>query len=147
MSQAASALTRVYVIFMLYRDVIKLATKTDNFYDVTKQVAEIVAKSGLQDGLCNIFIRGTTASLLINENDRMLVEDFRKTLEKLVPTDHLYQHPDNAQSHLRASMLHVDLTIPISNGKLILGSWQNILLWEFDVRPRDREIIVTVQGA
>ncbi|HLC77279.1 MAG TPA: secondary thiamine-phosphate synthase enzyme YjbQ [archaeon] len=131
---------------MIYRDVIKISTETGNFYDITKQVAEMVEKSGAADGLCNIFIKGTTASLMINENDRMLVEDFRKTLEKLIPDEHMYQHPDNAQSHLRASMLHMDLTIPVSNAKMILGNWQNILLWEFDVRPRDREIVITVNG-
>src|SRR3989344_316623 len=131
---------------MIYRDVIKISTETGNFYDITKQVAEMVEKSGAADGLCNIFIKGTTASLMINENDRMLVEDFRKTLEKLIPDEHMYQPPDNAQSHLRASMLHMDLTIPVSNAKMILGNWQNILLWEFDVRPRDREIVITVNG-
>ncbi len=131
---------------MIYRDVIKISTETGNFYDITKQVAEMVEKSGAADGLCNIFIKGTTASLMINENDRMLVEDFRKTLEKLIPDEHMYQHPDNAQSHLRASMLHMDLTIPVSNAKMILGNWQNILLWGFDVRPRDREIVITVNG-
>lgn len=131
---------------MLYRDIIKIKTKTDGFYDITKDVASIVSKSGVKDGLCNIFVEGTTAALLLNENDRMLIEDFRKVLEGLIPTDHLYQHPDNAQSHLRASMLHQDLTIPVSNGKLTMGTWQSILLFEFDVRPREREIIVTVQG-
>ena len=131
---------------MIYREIIKLSTSTNNFYDITKKVAEVVEKSGAADGLCNVFIKGTTASLMVNENDSMLVEDFKKLLEKLVPDEHMYQHPDNAQSHLRASMLHMDLTIPVSNAKMILGSWQNILLWEFDVRPRDTEIIITVQG-
>ena len=131
---------------MIYRDVIKLSTETNSFYDITRQIAEMVAKSEVADGLCNIFIKGTTASLMINENNRMLVEDFKKLLEKMIPDKHMYQHPDNAQSHLRASMLHMDLTIPVSNAKMILGSWQNILLWEFDVRPHDREIIITVQG-
>ena len=136
-----------YGVFgMIYRDVIKLSTETNKFYDITKQVAEMVAKSEVADGLCNIFVKATTASLLVNENDRMLIEDFRKLLEKMVPEEHMYQHPDNAQSHLRASMLHMDLTIPVSNAKMLLGSWQNILLWEFDVRPREREIIITVQG-
>ena len=134
------------VVVMIYRDVIKLSTKTNDFYDITKHVAEMVAKSEVADGLCNIFIKGTTASLMVNENDRMLVEDFKKLLEKIIPDEHMYQHPDNAQSHLRALMLHMDLTIPVSNAKMILGTWQNILLCEFDIRPREREIVITVQG-
>ena len=132
---------------MIYRDIIKIKTNPNSFYDITKDVGNIVESSGLKDGLCNVFIKGTTASLLLNENDRMLIEDFRKFFERLVSDEHFYQHPDNAQSHLRASMLHIDITIPVSNGKTIMGDWQNLLLFEFDVRPREREIIVTIQGA
>ncbi|MBS3051539.1 MAG: secondary thiamine-phosphate synthase enzyme YjbQ [Candidatus Aenigmarchaeota archaeon] len=131
---------------MIYRDIIKITTKTDGFHDLTKQVGEIVGKSGAKDGLCNIFLQGTTASLAINENDRMLIEDFKKTLTALIPDDHLYQHSENAPSHLRAAMLNQNLTIPISKGKLMLGKWQSVLLFEFDTQDREREIVVTVQG-
>ncbi|MFA4819762.1 MAG: secondary thiamine-phosphate synthase enzyme YjbQ [Candidatus Aenigmatarchaeota archaeon] len=131
---------------MIYRDVIKIKTETNGFYDITKDISEIIDGSNVKDGLCNVFVKGTTASLLINENDRMLVEDFRKLLETLIPDDHLYQHADNAQSHLRASMLSQSLTIPLAEGKMAMGEWQNVLLFEFDTRDRDREIVVTVQG-
>lgn len=132
---------------MIYRGIIRLSTKIGGFSDITKQVNEIVKKSSVKEGLCNIFVKGTTASLLMNENDRMLIEDFRKVMEALIPDEHLYQHPENAQSHLRAALLNHNLTIPVADSKLLLGEWQSIMLFEFDNRPRDREIIVTVQGA
>lgn len=131
---------------MMYRDILKIETKVGGFVDITKQIAEIVAKSGARDGLCNIFLTGTTATLVINENDRMLIEDFMKTLAALIPENHLYQHPDNAYSHIRSSLLNHHLTVPISNGKLMLGQWQSVMLFEFDLNDRQREVVVTVQG-
>ena len=131
---------------MLYRDILKLPVKKDGFADITRQISDIVGKSKAKDGLCNIFLTGTTASLMLNENDRMLIEDFRKTAASLIPDDHIYQHPENAPSHLRAALLNQNLTVPVSNGKLLLGQWQSIILFEFDTRDREREIVVTVQG-
>jgi secondary thiamine-phosphate synthase enzyme len=93
-----------------------------------------------------VFVKGTTAGLLINENNRMLVEDFHRLLTELAPEDRMYQHPENAHSHLRASLLNNNLTIPIANNELFFGTWQSILMFEFDVAPREREIIVTIQG-
>ena len=132
---------------MIYRDIIKVKTEKNGFYDLTKNIAAVIEKSKIKDGLCNVFLKGTTAGLLLNENDRMLIEDFRKTLERLVSDEHIYQHPDNAPSHLRAALLGADLTIPISQSKLTIGTWQSILLFELDINSREREIIVTVQGA
>ena len=131
---------------MLYRDVIYLHTKTDDFYDVTERVAKVIGESKIRDGLCNIFVKGTTAAVLLNENDRMLIEDFRKLLAALAPSDHLYQHPENARSHLRAAMVGNNLTVPVADGKPLMGTWQNIILFEFDLVNREREIIVTVYG-
>src|SRR3989338_9612945 len=132
---------------MIFRDVIKLGTKKDGFYELGKQISKIIEESGAKDGLCHVFVKGTTAGLLIKENDRMLVEDFRKTLAALIPEDHIYQHPDNAHSHLRSALLNNSLTIPISDGKLLLGTWQSVLLFELDVSDRERGIVITVTGA
>ena len=132
---------------MTYRDVIKVATKQDGFDDLTKQLTDIVGKSKIRDGLCNAFLKGTTAALLINENDRMLIEDIKKTAKQLIPDEHIYQHPDNAPSHLRAALLGQQLTIPVADAQLTLGTWQSVLLFELDNRDREREIIVTVNGA
>jgi secondary thiamine-phosphate synthase enzyme len=129
---------------MIYRDVIELKTEQDKFYNITDKISEIVKKSKTKDGVCNIFLPATTAGLMINENDRMLVEDFRRLFRALVPEDKLYQHPENAHSHLRASMLTQNLTIPVVDSRLALGTWQSILLWEFDVTNRERKIIINI---
>ena len=132
---------------MIYRDIIKIETEKDGFYDITKHLAAAIEKSRVKEGLCNVFLKGTTAALVLNENDRMLIEDFRKTLGRLVSDEHIYQHPDNAPSHLRAALLGAQMTIPISESKLTIGTWQSVLLFELDIQPRERDIIVTVQGA
>ena len=129
---------------MLYRDFFELETETNNFYNITDRITEIIKKSSLQDGLCNIFLPSTTAGLMINENDRMLNEDFRRVFNELAPETRLYFHPENAQSHIRASLLTQNITLSFANGKLLLGTWQNILLWEFDLKPRQRKVVVTL---
>ena len=129
---------------MLYRDVFELKTETNKFYDITDKIANIIKQSRIADGICNIFLPATTAGLLINENDRMLIEDYRRLLEDLAPDGRLYQHPENAQSHLKAAIFSQNVTVPITNGKMALGTWQNIILWEFDETSRDRKIIVTI---
>jgi len=131
---------------MIYRDVIYLHTKTDGFYEITEQVGKIIEASRIRDGLCNIFVKGTTAGVLLNENDRMLVEDFRKLLASMAPDNHLYQHPENARSHLRAAMIGNNVTLPVADGKPLVGTWQNILLLEFDLVNREREVVVTIYG-
>ncbi len=131
---------------MIYRDLIKLDTKTDSFSDITKKVEEVITKSGIPDGLCNVFVKGTTAALLVNENDRMLIEDFLQLMDAVAPKGKLYQHPENGHSHLRATLLNNGITIPIANHKLFIGEWQNLLLFEFDVENRQREIVVTIYG-
>ena len=129
---------------MLFRDIIELKTETNNFYNITDDVSGVLKKSKIRDGLCNIFVSATTAGMLINEDDRMLIEDFKRLLNSLAPETRLYQHPENAQSHLKASMMSQNITVPVADGRLALGTWQNILLWEFDTKPRERKIIVTV---
>jgi len=129
---------------MMYRDYIEVDTQEGKFYDITEQVQAVLKKSGLQHGLCNLYLEATTAGMMINENDRMLVEDFRRLFKNLAPEDKVYQHPDNAFSHLRASMMNQSLVIPVADGSLSLGGWQNILLWEFDNKARTRKVVVTV---
>ncbi len=129
---------------MLYRNIFQMSTEKNNIYDVTESVKKIVSESKISDGVCNVFLTGTTAGLMINENNKMLFEDFKRTFEALAPEDRLYSHPKNAQSHIRASMISQNLTIPVSRGNLLLDTWQSILLWEFDVQNRERKIIVTI---
>jgi len=131
---------------MLYRDVLEYTTKPGERRDITKDVQEIIEKYEIKDGLCNIFAKGTTAGLMLNEDDRMLMADMEKLLSQLAPDGKMYQHPENAQSHLRSAILGSTIDIPIADGKLMRGQWQNIILWEFDVRERKRIIVVTMLG-
>lgn len=131
---------------MIYREFIELSTETNKLYDLTKQIKAVTDKCLIKEGICNVFLTGTTAGLMINENDKMLYQDLKRLFEVMAPEDKLYNHPDNAHSHIRASMLSPQLTIPLMGGHLALGDWQSILLWEFDVRERERKVIITIQG-
>ena len=129
----------------VFRQTIEFSTKTNHYVDITRKVVEIVRKSKIKQGLCNIFIPGTTAGIMSNENERMLMEDFRRFFET-IEEDKPYNHPDNAYSHLRANLLDTEKTIPVINSDLMLGTWQSILVWEFDNTSRKRKVIVTVIG-
>ena len=131
---------------MLFREVITLETEKNKYYDITDKIIEIVNKCQVEEGFCNIFVPATTAGFIINENDRMLIEDFRMLLDKIAPEDKSYSHQSNAFSHLRAAITRNETTIPISKGELVLGTWQSIMFWEFDVNPRTRKVIITVSG-
>ena len=131
---------------VLFRDVLTIATeKGISYADITGSVVSLVKACKILEGVCNIFVQATTAGLMVNENDRMLIEDFRRSFA-IIDEKKLYSHPQNAFSHLRANLLDTEKTLPVSNGKLLLGEWQSILLWEFDKEPRKREVVVTVVG-
>lgn len=129
---------------MLYRDVLTYKMNVNEKKDITHDIKKIVEKSGISDGLCNIFLKATTAGLMINEDDRMLMADIERVMKTMAPDDKFYNHPENAHSHIRASMLNTALDIPVSNGQLLLGTWQSIILWEHDVRDRERTVVVTI---
>ena len=131
---------------MLYRNVLRIKTGPEKFVNITEQITEIVDKCLIKDGLCHLFLKATTASLLLQENDMMLMADMEKTLELLTPKNKMYQHPRNSYSHIRSALLKQEITIPVFNGRLELGQWQSILLLENDIRPREREIILTITG-
>ena len=135
---------------MTYSETIKIKVKSQDFYDITGKVEVIVRKAeteeGIEDGICNVFIAGSTGSVILNENEPMLLEDFRKFLEKVSSSKDLYQHMENAYSHIRSALLGSSQSIPVIEGKLKLGAWQSILIANFDTEEREREIIVTVVG-
>ena len=132
---------------MLYRDIIELETaKGISAVEITEKVVQIVRDSKISDGTCSIFLGGTTAGLMLNENDRFLIEDFKRLFREFISEDRIYSHSENAFSHMRAASLSPSLTMPISRNKLILGEWQSILLWEFDTKPRNRQVVVTISG-
>jgi len=132
---------------MIYREVINVHTKKSmDRVVLTKQILEIVSVCGIKEGLCNVYCPATTCGFIVNENEAMLMSDIKTLIEKIVPDGKLYQHPSNGYSHLRSLFSRQDLTIPFSNGKLIFGTWQDIILWEFDTHGRKRKVIVTVVG-
>jgi secondary thiamine-phosphate synthase enzyme len=120
-------------------------------HDLSDEVATVVAASGIAEGLVNVFAVGSTASITTIEFEPALVEDMREALETLWPRDLRTRHSetwgdDNGFSHLRASFLGPQTTVPVHRGRPVLGTWQQIVLIDHDNRPREREIFVQVIG-
>ena len=120
-------------------------------HDLTDQVAAVVASSGIQTGTVNVFNVGSTAAVGAIEFEPGLQQDLPAILDKLIPPSRYYGHEQawhdgNGHSHLQATLLGPSLTVPVAEGKLALGTWQQIFHLECDVRGRQRIIIVTVLG-
>lgn len=130
----------------------KINTKGSNdIVDITDEVAQAVEKSEIKDGICLISCPGSTAGLTTIEYEPNLIEDFKEFLEKLVPSDQKYRHDqtwgeNNGFSHIRSALIKPFLPVPIESGKLVLGTWQQIILIDFDSRAREREILVKIVG-
>jgi secondary thiamine-phosphate synthase enzyme len=118
--------------------------------EITPQVAGLVAKGGVDHGLCTLFIRHTSASLIIQENyDPSARHDLETFMERLVPANadwitHTLEGDDDMPSHIKAVLTQVSLSIPVLDGKLALGTWQGIYLWEHRDHPTPREILVSL---
>ena len=117
-----------------------------DFVDLTDRVQGVVEKSGVRNGLAHVFAPHATGILILTEHEPSLVDDIRNTLEKLVPRRADYQHPSNAHSHLRSVLLSPDKTLPVIDGRLVLGTWQSLVFVETDVHPRTRTVITQVIG-
>lgn len=132
----------------------KFTETTQGFCDIIDITAKVTAKvrdAEIDDGLVALFVTGSTASLTTIEHEPGLVQDIKELVEKLIPSDRRYHHDDrwgddNGFSHLRASLFGPSLQIPIARGRLVLGTWQQIILLDFDNRPRTREIVVQLIG-
>jgi len=132
----------------------KLVEKTQGFcdiIDITVKVQEEIRKERLRSGLATLFVSGSTAALTTIEYEPGLVKDLKEVLEKLVPSNKRYHHDDrwgddNGFSHLRASLFGPSLQIPVEGGRLLLGTWQQIVLLDFDNRARTREITLQLIG-
>jgi secondary thiamine-phosphate synthase enzyme len=119
--------------------------------DITNQVQELLAKSNLNDGLATVFVPGSTASVTTIEYEPGLIADIKKALDRIAPRDGHYEHDQrwhdgNGHSHVRASFLKPSVAIPFSNKTLMLGTWQQLVFIELDVRPRNRTIVVQLIG-
>lgn len=115
--------------------------------EVLEKTRELSAKTGKKEGIVLVHVPHATAAIIAMENEPGLKEDMKKLLEKIVPRSEKYQHnriDDNAHSHLRASLLSPSLAVPLHEGRPLLGTWQSIILCEFDVSPRKRRVTVTI---
>ncbi|MGC8928375.1 MAG: secondary thiamine-phosphate synthase enzyme YjbQ [Myxococcota bacterium] len=123
----------------------------NDLIDLTDEVRRCVKDSGIKDGYSIVFVIGSTASIITMEFEPGLVKDLREFMEDIIPANRDYAHnatwnDDNGHSHLRATLLGQSFTFPIEDGEAILGRWQQIVLAEFDHRPRERRVIVHIYG-
>ena len=123
----------------------------DEVIDVTEKVREIVSKSKIREGLACVFVAGSTAAVTTIEHEPGLVTDMRDAMDRLYPKSIDYEHHQrwgdgNGHSHIRASSIGPSLTVPIVDGNLVLGTWQQIVFLEFDNKPRTRELAVQIVG-
>jgi secondary thiamine-phosphate synthase enzyme len=122
-----------------------------DFIDITPEVARLVTESQIRTGSVLTFVIGSTGAITTFEFEPGLVADMKELYQQIAPSGRHYYHDDtwgdaNGFSHVRASLAGPSLTVPFDNGQLLLGTWQQIVLVEFDNRPREREIVVQITG-
>jgi secondary thiamine-phosphate synthase enzyme len=123
-------------------------SRSTEFVDITGKVQEVIDGAGAKEGVAVVFTKHTTTAITINENESRLLSDFEKALEKLAPRGAGYGHDDidsNAHAHIRSIIVGPSETIPIRDGRLVLGRWQSIFFVELD-GPRSRKVMVQVVG-
>jgi secondary thiamine-phosphate synthase enzyme len=135
----------------VHQRTLTVQTPGRGFTDVTAEVARVVAEAGVSVGLCTVFIRHTSASLFIQENaDPAVLRDLGRWMERVAPESDDYEHddegPDDMPSHLRSAITRTSESIPVTAGRLALGTWQALYVWEHRARPHRRELVVHVTG-
>ena len=133
------------------QETLEIRTTPKSFLDITSQVQDFVSNSNIQTGVCHLFIKHTSASLVIQENyDPSVRQDFETIFSKLVPEDFPYIHnmegKDDMPAHIRSALTSTSETIPIVNGKLSLGTWQGIYIWEHRDQTHNRKVMVSMVG-
>lgn len=135
---------------IVYSDTISLSTKGfDDTQDITDAVAKIQEGSGVQNGLVTVFCQGSTGTITTIEFEPGVIQDLQEALDKIAPSGIPYHHDKawrdgNGFSHVRAALMKPSLTIPVVEGKMSLGTWQQIVFIDFDNRPRKRKVVVQV---
>jgi len=135
-----------------FQSELAIRTKGKGTYDLTSQTQKALAQSGTTDGICVVFCRHTSCSLVLMENaDPSARRDLENYLDRLVPDDdpyftHTYEGPDDMPSHIKMALTRSSESIPFRNGRLQLGTWQGLFLWEHRVQPHRRSVFVTVLG-
>lgn len=137
---------------MVKTTVISLSTRGNtDVHDITGQVAKAVQESGLTDGIVTIFCPSSTSAITTIEYESGCITDLRRLFEEILPAGREYAHnarwgDGNGHSHIRASLLGPSLTVPFRQARLTLGTWQQIIYVDFDIRPRQRELILQILG-
>ena len=137
---------------MIQQREISLSTQGRGTYDLTANVQSAVRDSGVEVGMCNVFIRHTSASLMLCENaDPAVMRDLETFMSALAPDGdpahtHTAEGPDDMPSHIRSVLTHADLNLPVRNGRCDLGTWQGVYLWEHRHAGHQRKVTVTVSG-
>lgn len=136
----------------VHQETIEVKTHGRGFTDVTSQLSRVVAASGVQNGICNVFIQHTSASLLIQENaDPAVLRDLQRWLSDLAPEARPWEHddegPDDMPAHARSAVTRSNEAVPVVGGRLALGTWQAIYVWEHRARPHARRLVVHVMGS
>jgi secondary thiamine-phosphate synthase enzyme len=137
---------------MIYRGELTVATRGRGIYDITSDIVRIVAASRAREGLATIWIQHTSASLIVCENaDPSVRSDLEAFFARLVPDgDKLFRHndegPDDMPAHVRTVLTQTSIGVPIADGKLVLGTWQGLYVWEHRSRPHERRLTISVIG-
>lgn len=137
---------------MVTQETFNVQTHGRETVNITHQLASLVDQSGIHTGICQLFLRHTSASLILCENaDPDVRSDLERYLTRLVKDgDPIFQHTmegvDDMSAHIRTILTHSDLSLPISSGRLALGTWQGVYLWEHRTHPHNRQVIVTLIG-
>ena len=130
---------------------LRLSTQGDNdIHDLTGEVADAVEQSGLRNGTVTVFVPGSTAGITAIELEDGMVRDLKEFLDRTAPANASYHHnhggDSNGHAHIRSAFIGPSLTVPLIDGRLALGTWQQIVLVDFDDRPRRRDVIVQIVG-
>ena len=137
---------------MITQRTLNIKTKTRGSQEITGEVDEIVMASGIQQGICNVFIMHTSASLMLCENaDPTVRLDLETIMSRLAPDDdpeyrHNTEGPDDMAAHVRTVLTDSNLNLPVANGRCVFGTWQGIYLWEHRTHPHKRKVVITVYG-
>jgi secondary thiamine-phosphate synthase enzyme len=143
---------RTFGIMKIINNKIELKTKGNgDLVNITDKISDLVASSGVKKGQVTVFVVGSTAAIITFEYESGLIKDVRDLCEKIIPSKTHYSHDEtwgdaNGFSHLRATLFGPSLVVPIDDKRVVLGTWQQVVLAEFDNRSRDREVVIQIIG-
>jgi secondary thiamine-phosphate synthase enzyme len=135
----------------IHQETVEVPTEGRGLFDVTRSIDAVVKRSGISTGLCVVFVQHTSASLVIQENaDPAVLRDLSAWISELAPESRRWEHddegPDDMPAHARSAVTRTSETIPVTLGRLALGTWQALYLFEHRARPHERRLVITVYG-